>query len=74
MITKRDKVQIVLRDDELMVLRKARDILEDYVNNCNNDDLDDLNVQIFEYAGVECAVGGSVDTLTYICSQAVVED
>lgn len=74
MRTKKDKVLVVLRDDELMVLRKARDILSNYIDECDSADLDDLNDQIFEYAGIECAVGGSADTLTYICKNAIIED
>lgn len=74
MITKRDKVQVVLKPNEIMILRKAKDILEDYVNQCDLAELEDLNSQIFEYAGVESAVGSSADTLAYICNKAIIED
>ena len=74
MITKRDKVQIVLRSSEIVVFKHIKNILEDYVNNCEDNDLIDLNDQIFEYSGVECAIGSVCDILQYICDNAIIED
>lgn len=74
MITKRNKVQIVLRSSEMVVFKHTRNILEDYINNCDNNELGDFEEQIYEYAGIEDAIGNTYNTLAYICDNAIVED
>ena len=74
MITKRDKIQIVLRSSEMVILKHTRNILEDYIKNCDDNELCDFEEQIYEYAGAVDAIGNTYNTLAYICDNAIIED
>jgi hypothetical protein len=74
MKTKRDKVRIILNQAEYMDLEKAKDILEDYIKDCDKDDLVTLNEQLYQHTGVLGAVVGACDILQYICDESIVED
>ena len=73
MITKRDKVQIILNQAEYVAFQKVTNILEDYINKCDKNDYIDLNGQIYEYVGVQNAIGYACDILQYICDNSIIE-
>ena len=76
MITKRDRVQIILNETEYRVLVKAMNILEEYIEDCDKDDLFTLNEQLYKHTNVQGAIVGACDILKYICDECecIVED
>ena len=74
MITKKEKVNVILKFNEYVDMKKVANMLNNYLTECDETELQDLNQQIFAYCGVEDGVGDATNVLEYLYKNATIVD
>ena len=74
MRTARQNTVMLMTEEEKEILIKAKNLLDDFWNNNPEDEIDDVDDQLYNWHGSQNAIPVSIDTLDYIIRKAKLVD